>query len=371
MNTLHAITSSSVAALLAASSAAHAQSNVSISGFLDLAVSSKSGQSTQLGSLGRNNIAFAGEEDLGGGLKATFRLSMRFEMDTGQLETAPVGQRQFWQDESTVGLKGSFGSVRVGRALAPLNNNNWLYDPWYAFDRVASPMFRMTGPDFLISPGNVASPTGVDLDYTRLSNAVFYESPVFSGFQLVLNSSIEKGVGDLQNGRAVALKYNQGDFGAIVDFEQNSQRDKLVFIAASYKLGDLGIMGSYNHTKLNPNGSVYGAGWTNWAAASDPTTKRTSLTLGATYPVGPGTVRVGFGRDFQGSTNNFNYIGSSFIKAGTNYSGATNFYSLGYSYPLSKRTTVNASVARESWKFVDDDGRTSATGIALGMTHAF
>lgn len=371
MKKCQALALSSLVALAATSSAVHAQSNVSISGFLDLGVSKKSGQSTQLGSLGRNNIALAGEEDLGGGLKATFRLSTRFEMDTGRLETAPVGQRQFWQDESTVGVKGGFGSVRLGRALAPLNNTNWLFDPWYAFDRIGSPMFRMTGPDFLISPGNVASPTGVDLDYTRLSNAVFYESPVFAGFQLMLNASMEKGASDLQKGRAIALKYTNGNFGAIVDAEQNSQRDKLLFVGASYKIGDLGLMSSYNRTRLNPNGSVYGAGWTNWAAASDPTTKRTSLTLGATYPVGVGTLRVGFGRDFQGATNYFNYIGSSFVNAGTNYSGATNFYSVGYSYPLSKRTTINASLARENWKFVDDNGRTSATGIALGMTHAF
>lgn len=350
----------------------YAQSSVNISGYLDVAVSKRSGQPTQMGSLGRNNLAFSGVEDLGGGLQATFRLSTRWEMDTGTLERAPVGNRQFWQDESTVGLKGAFGSVRLGRALAPLNAYNWLFDPWYAFDRVASPMFRMTGPDFLIEPGNVAAATGTDLDYTRLSNAVFYESPVIGGFQLVYDASMEKKTGDLKKGRAIALRFNQGGFGAIVDHEVNGQDDKMTWGGLSYSIGKFAVMGTYYWVKLNTAGSVYGAGWTNWAAASNPTNKRRSLTLGATYAATPtGTVRLGYGRDFQGATNYFNPIGSTFNNAGTGYSGATNFYALGYSHALSKRTTLNISIARESWKFTDDNGRRGYVGTAAGMVHTF
>lgn len=349
-----------------------AQSNVTISGYLDAAVYKKTGSGTQMGSLGRNNLAFSGVEDLGGGLQATFRLSTRFEMGTGALETAPVGTRQYWQDETTVGLKGVFGSVRLGRALAPLNNYNWQFDPWNAFDRVASPMFQFTGPDFLTEPGNVRNPTGQDLDYTRLSNAIFYESPVFAGFQLVVDASTKKKEEDLRRGMAVAIRYNKGPLGAIVDHEINGQKDTLTWGGLSYKFDNgLALMGTYNVTKLNKNGSVYSSAWTNWAATTYGKAKRSSMTLGATYAMGAGTLRLGYGRDFQGMPNYFNYIGSSFNNAGTGYSGASNFYSVGYSYAFSKRTSVNASIARQDWKYRDDNGRRSGMGTSIGMVHTF
>lgn len=135
--------------------------------------------------------------------------------------------------------------------------------------------------------------------------------------------------------------------GAIIDYEINGKKDHLPRAACLYKFDiGLALMGSYNVTKLNRNGSVYSSAWTNWAAATTyGKTKRSSLTLGTTCAMGAGTLRLGFDRDFQGMPNNFNCIGSSFNNAGTGYSGASNFYSVGYSYALSKRTSVNASIA--------------------------
>jgi predicted porin len=349
-----------------------AQSSVQISGFLDLGVSKKTDGSVKMGTLGHSNLAFSGKEDLGGGLAAIFRLSTRFEIDSGAFETAPAGTRQFWQDESTVGLTGGFGTIRFGRALMPLNGHDWQFDPWYAFDRIASPMYLFAAPDFLPDPGNVGAASGTDLDYTRMSNAVFYDSPRINGVQLHLVAQAEKKTGiDQGRGMAAAVDYMKGPLALMLDYEKNSQDDKLVYASAAYLFGNLRLMGSYSHVKLNPNGSVYGPGWTNWSGASRPTTKRTSMTLGATYAMGPGTVRAGFGRDFHGSTNYFNYIGSTFNNAGTGYSGPTNIYSIGYAYTLSKRTSLIADLAQVKWEFTDDKGRTSAIGYAAGIAHTF
>src|SRR5690606_40670955 len=62
-------------------------------------------------------ISFSGSEDLGGGLAATFRLSHRFDVETGGVES---GGKPFWHDEATVGLKGDFGRIRLGRALSAI-----------------------------------------------------------------------------------------------------------------------------------------------------------------------------------------------------------------------------------------------------------
>lgn len=354
---------------------AHAQSqgssNVSISGLVDAAVTKKTGSTANLQSLGRNHLAIAGTEDLGGGLAATFRLSTRFEIDTGTQERAPVGTRPFFQDESTVGLKGGFGSIRLGRAVQPLNGSGWRFDPWYAFDKIASPVYNFFAPDFLPDPGNAANPTGSDLDYTRLAKAVFYDSPSIGGFVFRVNSAVTKKPVDQRRGFATAVNYSNGPFAAMVDFEENSQRDKLLYLGTSYQWGDFGLMGTASRVLLNRSGSIYGPAWTNWVAARNPTSKRTSMTLGATYAVGQGTFLAGFGRDFQGSTNFFNYIGSTFNRAGTGYSGASNFYSVGYRYQLSKRTFLIADLTRVDWKFTDDQGHKSANGVALGVSHAF
>ena len=58
-------------------------SNVSISGLIDGGISPSVDGTAQAGPLQRSNLAIAGVEDLGAGLKAMFRLSTRFDIDTG------------------------------------------------------------------------------------------------------------------------------------------------------------------------------------------------------------------------------------------------------------------------------------------------
>ena len=72
--------------LLAAALPAAAQSsNVSISGLIDGGIYRGFDGTAQAGTIQRSNLAIAGWEDLGGGLKATFRLSTRFDIDTGRM----------------------------------------------------------------------------------------------------------------------------------------------------------------------------------------------------------------------------------------------------------------------------------------------
>jgi len=119
-----------VLAMSLATGAACAQSNVTVSGWLSLGIVKKTGSGVAIGTIERSNIAFSGSEDLGNGLAATFKLSHRFDMDTGTVE-AGDSIRPFWKGESTIGLKGGFGAVRFGRALTPLWAQTWNPDPWY------------------------------------------------------------------------------------------------------------------------------------------------------------------------------------------------------------------------------------------------
>ena len=323
-----------VAAALNLATTAMAQSDVTISGWLNLGVQKVTENGTKLGTVQRSNIAFSGTEDLGNGLAATFKLSTRFEMNDGATE---AGGRPFWQGESTVGLKGSFGSIRLGRALSPINNLNGPFESWEAFDRIASPGWWYHIPDFLSDPRD-GLPN--DHEYSRISNAIFYDSPDMGGVSVHLSTAASDSRDNRARHYGVSLNYDSGPLSLMLGGEQNSQRDRAYFLGAAYKFDGFKLMAAYSHVKFDTDGSVWGAGWTNWAAASDPKTKRTTLVLSATIDAGPGAVLLGVGRDFQGATNGFNYIGSSFTNAGTNYSGPSNFFGATYLYNLSKRTSI-------------------------------
>jgi hypothetical protein len=168
---LHAAT---VLAMSLTSGAALAQSSVNVSGYLSLGYLKKTGGPHQIGTIERSNLAFSGSEDLGGGLSATFKLSHRFDMDTGTVE-ASDNIRPFWKGESTVGLKGGFGAIRLGRALTPLWAQTWNADPRYGFDRIASQQWWSLAPDYLSDPMNGQGPGGgLGADYPRLNNGIFY-----------------------------------------------------------------------------------------------------------------------------------------------------------------------------------------------------
>ena len=120
---------------------AAAQSNVTISGSLDIGVFRDTAGVKNVGTIQRSHLQFAGSEDLGDGLAATFRLRHRLDLDTGTPEGN--GSKPFWHGESTVGLRGGFGALRLGRALDAIQSQDWAFDPWENYDRIASPAWDL------------------------------------------------------------------------------------------------------------------------------------------------------------------------------------------------------------------------------------
>jgi hypothetical protein len=116
---------------------------------------------------------------------------------------------------------------------------------------------------------------------------------------------------------------------------------------------------------------IYGPEWTNWAGTPTPAKRRSSLALSASVESGPHRLLLGVGRDFQGSTDGYNYIGSTFARVGTHRSGAQHLVGIGYVRALSGRTRLFAEAASAGWVHVDDQGRRRAVGLALGMRHDF
>lgn len=317
-----------------------AQSTVTVSGFLDAAViGSNRGGTTQVGSLGASDLVFSGNEDLGGGMKATFRLASRFNIDTGGLTS-----RAMFHEESTVGLKGDFGLVRIGRALTPMWNNDWNYDAWYNFDRVASPAWQLWHGNSPTSPsspvGGAPGTVGMADEYARLNNGVFYGSPTIGGFRVELAGEVEKNNADLnvkKRNISGAVMYGNGPFAAMISAERNSRDNKVYFAATKYSLGDLTVMGAYDYERAAPESSYF----------TGQKRNRSAVIEGA-YTVGVTTFKLGYGRQIDGHAN---FVGT----------GAT--------YTLSKRTNLVASLGFSGKKMWG--AKEASTSYGLGMNHSF
>lgn len=325
---LFTLSLASLSALAGFASPAVAQngSGVSISGFLDAGVFRSFDKVNQLGTIQRSNLAFSGVEDLGGGLKATFRLSTRFDVGDGMGEDA--GRKPFWHDESTVGIVGDFGKVRLGRALSALWANDWAFDPWSNNNRVASPAWYYWHP---LTPTDRASNNGF-AEYGRVNNGVFYDSPMVGGFTLHLSAATERTTAEGRDGRgySASLNYAQDALSGMLAYERNGSGDRAAFVAGKYQFGKAAVMAAYDDSRMADHGD-----------------RSRAFTLGGTYQVNAITLKAGYGRQ--------------------RYNGDTHqFVSLGADYALSKRTTLFASLGHQR---PDHEG--SRTAFGVGMSHAF
>ncbi|HUG24388.1 porin [Piscinibacter sp.] len=303
---------------------AQAQGNVTVYGLLDLALVKQSGgRATSVDRGSNNRIGFRGTEDLGDGLRATFHLQHRFRPDTGAVERAPV----FWQGESTVGLaRDGWGSLRLGRATTAMWQKNWAFEPWGASGFNASLGAFQLGNYTFSSDGTNDAAMG-SANFARSPNAVFYNSPNFAGFSVAVSGQVEKDAGAKSRNTSVSFNYDQGPLSVMLSGEQNTDEDVMGFVAASYAIGPLKLMGSYAHIEHD------GAG------------DESSYVVAATYNLATGTVRGGYGRDSD--------VGA----------WKTSF---GYVHPLSKRTSLYADLWRQKSATSD-----AFNGLALGMSHSF
>jgi predicted porin len=303
-----------------------AQSSIKIGGMVDVGVYRDAGKTWNVGTIQRSNLAFTGTEDLGGGLTAFFNLSTRFDIDTGTLEDGPARGKPFWHGESTLGVKGAFGSLKAGRALDAMWANDWYFDPWYNFNRIASPAWDLWHYNF---PSDPRANSG-RAEYGRLDNGLFYDSPVMGGFSLHASGSPEKREGDTRRPLGVALKYAAGPVLAMVAREKNSAGASDTFVGVKGTVGPLALMGAYDLSKT-----------------PDATSKAKAVTLGVQYTVGAWTLNGGWGQvDVDG------------VKA-------QKTVSTGVVYALSKRTNVYADLAHKT--FVDD----SVNVYGVGIAHSF
>lgn len=327
-------------------SAAFAQSSVTIYGVVDVSLESVNGNDNltrvSTSNLASSRLGFKGVEDLGSGLKGKFVLEHGVAVDTGASNNTRMWDRAAW-----LGLEGAFGELRLGRQDSSIGllagNTNILgaqaYDDFYIANTFAGRAYR------------------------RADNAITYLLPKFVGgltaevqYSTAVGSSGTPGTetADVDTGKAWGLniQYANGPFaigGGYINVKTDAagnNEDEAWLAFGSYDFGGAKLTAYYNQDErstLPEEAKLYG------------------IKVG--IPFGAFTLQAG---------------ASKVDNAGFAADAEAMIYALKGTYALSKRTAVYALAT-----YVDnDDGANlnvgtatafgdSAHGIAIGVRHSF
>ncbi len=369
-----------LAVMGAAAGVAHAQSNVTIYGVVDTGLIKETSSDVRMGGNVDSRIGFRGVEDLGSNMKATFELERRFDLNDGTQKSSDVldatspdalstlgsgyllnrsswnysdwaqGKSVDWIGAANVGLKGdAWGQVRLGR----VNN-------------LSVETFRMLDPFNQYGVGASLAKADV-LRSEQLGNTVRYDSPSWSGFGFGATYTLgHNSKGDTNvfydvlgnDGFAVNLKYDNGPILLLANYDRvvDSNKSYSWNAGGAYSFAGFKVSLGYQDSrfKLLENLNI-----------NSGKVKQQDWIVGLQYKTGPHTIGASYNR------------GKTKID-GSNLDGKANKYALGYTYGLSKRTSVYANVAYTD----SDDGagliyngngsdRDSITGVQLGITHKF
>lgn len=313
---------------------AQAQSSVTMYGLVDVwagrvkaefpGVGSASVTALESGGLATSRWGVQGSEDLGGGLKAIFKLEQGFDASNGTATASTAFNRQSW-----VGLEGGFGTVQFGNV-------------WSAFDDV----FYVGNSIFdavAFSPAYQVMSVAAYNDKPR--NALRYTSPNFGGFSAAVSHGLDENPLAKNDQTDFNLQYASGPLTAAFAYQlrrENSpitlgEDQKFTYFTAAYDLGVAVLKGGVGQTR-----QVYATKTTDWQ-------------IGADFPLSSAlTLSTGYAssKDKDGSD--------------TKRTG----YSVGALYSLSKRTSTYAAFTKAKEEVA---GTTAFKGTVFGagIQHKF
>lgn len=310
-----------------------------------------------------SRFGIKGEEDLGDGLKVGFVLENGFDSDDGELGN---GSRLFGR-EALLYVGGDFGELGMGRQ-GELASGNGRYG---LFGGKVSPFSTgwtdIAGHKYVMGAG-----------FDRMDNVVTYKTPTFAGFNVLAQYSFKK------DNKSTEYKDNR---------EGSSAVDRQYALGASFTAGDLYLTGIVTQTNLQSLDKQ---------DVEDPLT----VSLGGNYNFGVAKLYVAtqYFKDSplavkmiqSGDTGKFDGFGLSvgadvpafggtakvlvgYMDAEDQKPAANDLqrytFSVGYEYPLSKRTFVygGAGYYMDSYDKVEagHDDKASVAAVNAGLVHKF
>ena len=224
-----------LAALTLVSGAAFAQSSVTLYGVADVGIGKMSGQKTGMISSNLVNhttsyIGFRGIEDLGGGLKAGFRLEQYVNMEDGAT-ASPNGflgkENETYGRAANLWIEGGFGQFKMGRSETPS------YNAMVAWSVVGDANYSTT----LERYGAVGR-------WARANSQFGYKTPVFGGFSAEV-AFVAKGDHDNKAKYDLNVLYESGPIvvGAAYNKIQNAKANYA--LGAKYNFGMFALSAGY------------------------------------------------------------------------------------------------------------------------------
>jgi predicted porin len=341
------------------------------------------------GGLSGSRIGFKGTEDLGNGLKAIFVLEYALSLDqntgigAGTYGTANANNTGLQARQQLVGLSTKAGDVTLGRQYAP-GYYTLSMDPLAASAALSVVDAAQSTAQAAIRAGSAA----------RWNNSVNYKTANWGGFtaqatyaageyynEVAMGESY--GIGADYAAGPVAVKYvyqNTGISGGILNSSNGSavytgvpagtslataanaaQQEQ--YIGASYDFKVVKLMAS---AQILDKGNKGGANITTTAGVSGPAQGASSQVyqIGAVVPVGKGNIHASYA---------YADLNSQGVN-GTAYHGDYKGVAVAYTHGLSKRTTLYTGLRYQD---VDSKGANNAgagavtTVFGAGINHSF
>ena len=360
-----------------AATASFAQSSVQIDGIVDAGFQAIDYKGTKVNGIAGNGsstsqINFRGTEDLGGGLKANFRVETDWNTAFNRANTGAASvvansvnsaAGTFGNGEIRGGLSGNFGAVDLGVVN---------------FNTLGS---YLTGQPYGTAiGGGYGSIARVDAAGTavRSDNSAKYTSPTFSGLNVTLykankqtkgsnaadNFSSTLGRTDLMGSEEVGVNYANGpvavSFSSLKQDRNGVNTTGTTVDTTSSRVNTLGANYAIGA------GKVYGLYQTNKASDSSVDTKYWALS--GSYTMGATVLMASYGELKNDAAGAFNGKKSKLVALGADYnlSKRTAVYFRAESID-DKAGTVQAALTPATIKGTD----TKFARTAVGIRHAF
>ncbi|CAN7677167.1 Outer membrane porin protein 32 [compost metagenome] len=319
------------ASLSAAAAPAVADNNVAIYGRLNAAIEyvtvTTATDGTRLGNTARltNNrsvFGMRGEEQLTDGIKAIWQIESALSIDNGAGQIAARDTR--------LGLQSPYGTLFMGNWDTPYTSATKSYDPYYP---TTAGYMALIGNGAASSSDNVQNTSSFD---RRQKNSLHYQSPTWHGLSGAIAWGLPEEKTTVPRNPALysfATAYGHGNLNLTLAYEihqhyQTSGRnDDAIKAGISYQFPSTRISALYERLHYR-------------TATGDLT--RNGYYVSLIQEFGPGSIRAGFAFVGDGTGTAMETIGS--VRSGSD-TGAFQV-TVGYDYPLSKRTALYAYYSR-------------------------
>ena len=279
-------------------------------------------------------LGVRGAEDLGGGLRAVYRLESYVSLDTGSAGRTTTDP--FWAREASVGLSGSFGTTVLGRTESPLYKATINFNPFGE-----SPGFSPSARQYFGARGAVLGDSRWNNSLSYVNNAS--DAPLRITLGVNLPEDTPGVVPQHERNYGLSIAYITGPF-AVVAVGEKIQNSALALPAGFDRQTAFQIGATYDFSFLRVYGQV-GRVKTN----ADVDVQTILYQLGGAIPVNNSLILFAYGNS---------HIKTS-LKAVTDKTA-----SIGYDYFLSKNTDIYVAALVEKLSF-SSSGNSFAGGVRM------